>query len=211
MQIYGFPTFNVLKVLLTAEFCGVNYEFVQVDPSKGEHKTPEYLQLHPLGKVPALKDGEFTLFESAAICRYLASSSNAGLYAGNSKQKAHIDQWVDLITHHVGRWLGVFFFNEIVRVKFLRQAAIAEEMIEAQNFLDQHLPAIESQLGRYSFLTGDELTIADLVAFAYFDITEVTSASIEHYPEICRWYDSIKQTDECRQALSYFPNKQIFS
>lgn len=211
MQIYGFPTFNVLKVLLTAQYCGVSFDYVALDPSKGEHKSPDYLKIHPLGKVPALRDGEFTLFESAAICRYLATSSTTSLYTGNAKQKAHIDQWVDMITQHPGRWLAVFFFNEIVRVKLMQQPANQAEMDEARGFLDQQLPVIEVQLSRYSFLTGDELTIADLIAFAYLYITEITSVSIAAYPAICRWYALIKHSDECQQALGYFPNQQLFS
>lgn len=54
------------------EELGVPYELVDVDLMAGEHKTEAFLRLHPLGKVPALVDGEMTMFESAAICLYLA-------------------------------------------------------------------------------------------------------------------------------------------
>ena len=54
------------------EEIGAPYELVTLDFSKNEHKTAAYLKIHPHGAVPALVDGELTMFESAAICTYLA-------------------------------------------------------------------------------------------------------------------------------------------
>src|SRR5258705_12836566 len=54
------------------EETGAPYELVRLDLSRGEHKKPEYMKIHPHGSVPALDDGDLALFESAAICAYLA-------------------------------------------------------------------------------------------------------------------------------------------
>jgi glutathione S-transferase len=54
------------------EEAGQPYERVLTDISKGAQKTPEYLAINPMGKVPALRDGEATLAEAAAICAYVA-------------------------------------------------------------------------------------------------------------------------------------------
>jgi len=54
------------------EEIGAPYELVTLDMQKGEHKTPAYMKVHPHGAVPALVDGDLQLFESAAICAYLA-------------------------------------------------------------------------------------------------------------------------------------------
>ncbi|MBK7961480.1 MAG: glutathione S-transferase [Bdellovibrionales bacterium] len=60
------------RVSWMLEELNLNYEFVVLDPQKGETQTPEYLKLNPTGKVPTLSDGEFSIFESSAICSYLA-------------------------------------------------------------------------------------------------------------------------------------------
>ena len=59
------------RVLLTAEVKGIPYEGKLLEASKGEHKTPEFLAINPLGRVPAIRDGNFTLHESLAIMIYL--------------------------------------------------------------------------------------------------------------------------------------------
>ena len=59
------------RVLLTAEVKGIPYEGKLLEASKGELKTPEFLAINPLGRVPAIRDGNFTLHESLAIMVYL--------------------------------------------------------------------------------------------------------------------------------------------
>jgi len=71
MKLYWSPrsrSFSALWLMKTGE----PYERVLTDISKGAQKTPEYLAINPMGKVPAIKDGECTLAEAAAICAYVA-------------------------------------------------------------------------------------------------------------------------------------------
>lgn len=61
-----------MRVAFLLEEMGVPYTRVVLDRSKGEHKTPEYLRIHPHGLFPALQDGDMVIYESSAICLYLA-------------------------------------------------------------------------------------------------------------------------------------------
>lgn len=80
-DFHGFNlSFNTTKVLYVAEELGVEYRYTALDPSKGEHKTPEHLKRHPMGKTPTLNHDGNCLFESSTICRYLASVENSPLY-----------------------------------------------------------------------------------------------------------------------------------
>jgi glutathione S-transferase len=71
LKVYGsaMATSRVLATLLEKE---LPYEFILVDIAKGEQKSERYKKLQPFGKVPALDDDGFLLFESRAICKYLA-------------------------------------------------------------------------------------------------------------------------------------------
>ena len=72
MQLYWSPRSRSFAALWLMEETGRPYERVLTDISTGAQKRIEYLAIYPMGKVPALKDGEATLAESAAICAYVA-------------------------------------------------------------------------------------------------------------------------------------------
>ena len=72
MKLYWSPRSRSFTTLWLMEETGQPYERVLTDISKGAQKRPEYLAINPMGKVPALKDGDATLAEAAAICAYVA-------------------------------------------------------------------------------------------------------------------------------------------
>jgi glutathione S-transferase len=72
MQLYWCPRTRSFTALWLMEETGQPYERTRIDISKGAQKTPEYLAINPMGKVPALQDGGATLAEAAAICAYVA-------------------------------------------------------------------------------------------------------------------------------------------
>jgi len=72
LQLYWCPRTRSFSALWLMEETGVPYERVLIDISKGAQKTPEYLSVNPMGKVPALRDGDATLAEAPAICAYVA-------------------------------------------------------------------------------------------------------------------------------------------
>ena len=164
MKPYGFGTPNITKVLLTAEQLGMDYEYVHLNPAAGEHKTPEHLARHPLGKIPVLEHNGDCIFESAAICRYMANISDSDMYKGDAEQLAMIDQWIDFHCHHIGRWIGVYFFQEIVRKRFFNETIDEAAMEEARGYLAEQLPIMDKQLAAYPYLTGATITIADTIS-----------------------------------------------
>jgi len=72
MQLYWSPRSRSFTALWLMEETGQAYERVLTDISTGAQRKPEYLAINPMGKVPALKDGEAKLAEAAAICAYVA-------------------------------------------------------------------------------------------------------------------------------------------
>jgi glutathione S-transferase len=80
MQLYWSPRSRSFSALWLMEETGQPYERVLTDISTGAQRKPEYLAINPMGKVPALRDGEVTLAEAAAICAYVTERyPDAGL------------------------------------------------------------------------------------------------------------------------------------
>jgi glutathione S-transferase len=72
MKLYWSPRSRSFTTLWLMEETGQPYERVLIDITKGAQKSADYLKINPMGKVPALADGDATLAESAAICAYVA-------------------------------------------------------------------------------------------------------------------------------------------
>jgi hypothetical protein len=93
-RLHGFFTQNSMKALYVLEELGVDYEFCFVDLAKGENRTDSFRRKTPAGRVPVLEhDGEF-LFESGAICRYVAGVEHSPLFPADKLERARVDQWM---------------------------------------------------------------------------------------------------------------------
>jgi glutathione S-transferase len=205
MKIYGNKTFNAVKVVLTAEEAGMPYEYININLQTGEHKTPDYMKIHPLGKIPAMEHNGHPIFESNTMCRYIANVSASNLYSKDPLEAAKIDQTVDFIGYHAGRWIAVYFFQEIVRKVFQNAEPDQAAINEAAGFLKEQLPYIDGLLAKDDFLCGGHITIADCIALAMFMTSEYTSFNFDQYKNIGRWYSQMKKRPSYAAMMKHFP------
>ncbi|GFY94744.1 translation elongation factor EF1B, gamma chain [Actinidia rufa] len=101
---------NAFKVLIAAEYSGVQIELAQNFEMGVSNKTPEFIKMNPIGKVPVLETPDGPIFESNAIARYVTcSKSDNPLYGSSLMEYALIEQWIDFslmeIDKNISRWL----------------------------------------------------------------------------------------------------------
>ena len=96
IELYGVVRSRSNRAMWALEEIGADYAFYQLDFSKGDHRSDFFLSLNPAGKMPTLRDGDFVLTESGAICNYLGERfSDSGLVPqGGTKERALYDQWM---------------------------------------------------------------------------------------------------------------------
>ena len=95
---------NPMKVALLLEELGLAYEAIPVDTRKGEQFDPAFLSINPNAKVPAIVDGEVTIFDSNAILLYLADRSQQFVATDlHSPERAQTLSWLLFIATGVGR------------------------------------------------------------------------------------------------------------
>ncbi len=153
---------NTMKILWALDELGLPHRRVEAGGPFGDTDDAAFRAMSPLGQVPCLQDGDFSLFESNAILRYLANSNPAGaarLYPAEPKARAIVDAWLDLqqsamagpaatvLRGVAGVWPGARETPEI-------QIAAAHWATVWRS--------IEQRLARHRFLAGDSLTIADI-------------------------------------------------
>lgn len=96
MKLYYAAKSRATRPRWVLEELGIPYELVRLDPAKGETRTPEHRARHPLGHVPVWEEGDVRLFESAAICLWIAERHGGGrlLPAAGSPERGLTYQWL---------------------------------------------------------------------------------------------------------------------
>ena len=195
LKIYGADLSSPAnKVRFVANFLGLPYEYKRVSLRDGEHRKPEFLAIHPAGKIPVIDDEGFVLFESDAIIKYLASKQNSPIYPTELKKRALVDQWMDFVTIHVGGAMSKVLYNRVF-APVIKDEVDERSLQDGLNFLDRFLPVIESQLKKNKNLAGNEFSLADISLLANLDASEAAGIDLGKYSTITRWRNELKQKD----------------
>jgi glutathione S-transferase len=138
---------------------GTEFELVEVDRSKGQHKTPEYLAMNPNGRIPTLQDGDLALFETAAICLHLADHHPEAelIPAIGTRERSEVYQWLTFLTNSPQVDFWQFFRPEF----YVPPERHAEYKTVMAAHMARHLGVIDAHLEGRDFMVGNQLTIVD--------------------------------------------------
>jgi glutathione S-transferase len=199
-RLHGFYTQNTMKTLYVLEELGVEFEYRFVDLAKGENRTDAFRAMTPVGKVPVLEhDGEF-LFESGAICRYVASLEHSPLYPADKLQRARVDQWMTFFTCHPGRWLTDIYFEKIIKPMAGMGETDLAACDKAAKFAHQQLKVIERWLEMRDWLANDALSIAEPFALAYMEQVHAIGFSLDEHPRVQAWLQRLEAREGTERA-----------
>lgn len=117
IELYTAATPNGWKITIMLEECGLPYEAHSVDLGRGEQREPWFVELSPNGRIPAIRDGDLTLFESGAILHYLAEASGRFLPT-EPRRRWDVLQWLHWQMGGVGPMVGQSIsFNRYIEKK----------------------------------------------------------------------------------------------
>ena len=180
LTIYGSDLSGpAIKVRLVASYLGLEHKWQLINLREGEQKQEWFLKINPVGKVPAMDDNGFRLFESNAICKYLCEKSNSSLYPKDLKNHAIVEQWIDFISSHLVVHLMTVAFSRIFAPLFNRPIN-EQSLVDALKFLDQYFPIIEQQLAQHAFIAGNQISLADLILFSMLEPSEMSNVSLAY-------------------------------
>ena len=199
-RLHGFYTQNTMKTLYVLEELGVDFEYCFVDLMKGENRSDAFRAMTPVGKVPVLEhDGEY-LFESGAICRYVASTEHSPLLPADKLQRARVDQWMTFFTCHPGRWLTEIYFEQVIKpVAGMGETNIAA-CEKAAKFAHSQLKMVDRWLDTRDWLANDAFSIAEPFALAYMEQTHVIGFSLAEHPNVQAWLQRLETRDGTERA-----------
>ncbi len=163
VQILGkASSINVRKVLWTCHELGLPFDRHDWGSGFQDTNTPAFLALNPNAMVPVLRDGDFVLWESNTICRYLAAREGRhDLLGGDLQGRARVEQWMDWqATELNNSWRYAF-------MSLVRHSPQHQDPASLQAGLSgwtKHLRILDDQLAQGGpFVTGEGFTLADVV------------------------------------------------
>jgi len=195
LKIYGADlSAPANKVRMTANYLGLQYEYIRVKLREGENRQEWFKKMNPTCKIPVMDDDGFVLFESGAICKYLCSKHKSPLYPTELKARAIVEQWNDFVVIHVQGALSKIVFNRLF-AKFAGAEVDERSVQDGLNFVARFLPIIDEQLGRNPFLCGKELTLPDIALLSALDPCELARVDLSSYKKIVAWRSALKQKE----------------
>jgi glutathione S-transferase len=183
--LYDFlPSGNGYKVRLTAKRLAIPYRLVQMDITRGETRTPEYLAKNSNGRIPLLEvPGRGYLAESHAIIGFLAEGSE--LIPTDSWARAHMWQWLCFEQYHVEPNIGTARFW--LHHSHKTAAELGERLTEKIAKGHEALAVVERELEGKSYMVADRFTLADIALYAYIHVAPEGGVPLEAYPGIRAW------------------------
>ncbi|KAJ4316301.1 hypothetical protein N0V94_005510 [Neodidymelliopsis sp. IMI 364377] len=167
----------------------------------GQHKSDEYKKINPHATVPAATDGDLTITESNAILQYAADVTGAeSMYPKDLKHRALVNKW--LLWESCQWFPSCYIYLVEYVVKPLLKAEPDQKAVDAEAERFHTLAGIlNNQLGKTKWLTGDNVTIADIAVAAPMHLHAASCFPLDKYPNLKRWMtDNVEQLDSWKKT-----------
>ena len=180
ITLYTAATPNGWKVSIALEEMGLAYDVKLIDFATNDQKADWYTKINPNGRIPALDDDGFTLFESGAILLYLAEKTGQFLPT-DAQERSRVIQWLMFQMSAIGPMMGqanVFlrYFPEKI------QPAIDRYQREVTRLFR----VMDTQLASNEYICGD-YSIADMSLWPWVSGYDWSGVSVDPFPHLQRW------------------------
>ena len=201
LELHFFPSPNGVKIAIMLEECALPYQLNQVDITKGEQFSDEFLKISPNNKIPVLSDSEgpegpIALFESGAILLYLANKTGK-YFPGQSVNYYSSLQWLFWQIGHLGPMAGqTHYFRKFCEIKD------SHGIERFTNEMNRLYAVLDSQLANTECIAG-EYSIVDMACWPWVKYIEWQGQSFEEFANVKRWFDAIAARPAVQRAEAH--------
>jgi GST-like protein len=193
IDLYTWTTTNGRRAIIMAEEAGLPYNLNWINIQKGDQKTPEYEKINPYRKIPSLIDSDgpggkpATVFESVAICFYLAEK--AGKLLGSPAEKPNVLKWSMFHATNVLSTMGA-----LGRINDPSFEAGSKAQLET---MDKHLANNEYFAGSFS--------IADIIPYTRIAGVKHETVKVSDYPNVAKWVERVGARPGVKKGMEIKP------
>ena len=210
IKVYSWPTPNGHKVHVMLEECGYrlgrDWQAIPINIGTGDQFKPEFLEISPNNKIPALVDPQgpdgksISVFESGAILIYLAAKFGKFM-PSSDRQKYEVLQWLMFQMGGVGPMLGQNHHFRLYAPEKLPYA-IDRYTNEAKRIYG----VIDTQLAQHKFIAGSQYSIADIAIFPWLRNWANQGVVLGDYPHLKAWFDKIGERPAVQRGVQVLAN-----
>ena len=202
MKLYFHPqSGNSRRVLLVAAHLEAPLERIVVELSKGEQKGAPHLARNPNGRVPVLEDDGLVLWESRAIMQYLADRTpGQTLYPTELRARADVNRWLFWCAAHMAPANTILVQENFVKPLMGRGAADPAEVARGEALVAQFATILDAHLADRTWVSGDQLTLADYSLAAGFALAGPARLPIADHRQLRDWLGRVQELDAWRQT-----------
>ena len=205
IQLHYFPGNASLIPHILLEELGESFELLYVDRAKSAQKSAAYLKLNPNGLIPVLVDGEFVLYETAAVCLHLADThTKAGLApALGTPERAHFYKWLAWLTNTLQAALIIFYYPERW-VNEGNAAGAAEVKAHAEAKIGAMLDQMDAQLASHGkdWFLGERYSALDAYAMVLCRWTRGFARPARSLPRLGPYLERMLARPAVKKALA---------
>lgn len=183
IKLYGAMASRAHRVVWALKECGLAFDHVPTNFQDGSTRTPEFRAINPNGRVPAIDDDGFLLFESLAINLYLARKYGGSLGPLSPQEEALATQWSFWVTTEVEKPL---LFASANRRLFTESDEELAHLGIAK--LDRPFKVLDAHLDGKPYVLGDRFTVADLNIATVMDLAPQCGISLDAWPNVSEWH-----------------------
>ncbi len=188
ITIFGSPKSSSGRCFWCLEEVGAKYDVKPLNMREKEHKSEAYLKINPNGKVPALVDGDFKIWESMAINFYLAEAHKPELLGKDIKERGLVHQWSFWAIAEMQAPVIETFIQLVFVPEPNRDLALIEK---SKAKIPGLLSVLDSALANKTYLVGNEFTLADLNVASVVSICSAIQYDTSEYKNIQAWLGKI--------------------
>lgn len=188
---------NPTKVALFLEESGLPYEPIPIDTRKGEQHTPAYRAINPNGKVPAIVDGDATVFDSNAILLYLAQKTGKFLPEDTHAARGRLYSWLMFVGTGVGPYSG-----QAVHFRHHSPEQLPYAVNRYVFEVKRHYDILDAQLAKHRYMLGEVYTIVDMNLWGWARIVPFVLGddAFTKFPNVKRLVDEISARPAAARA-----------
>jgi glutathione S-transferase len=195
LKVFGTKSSRAARALWMCRELGIPHEHIEVHFADGSNHTAEFLAVNPNGKIPAIEDDGFRLWESMAINIYLAKKHDSPLLPKDLQQEMLVLQWSFWVMTEVEKPLLTVMLQRFELpegspgAKYLRERNPKDPAVEKQalDALEKPLTILEQQLTGRDYLLGAQFTVADLNVASVLAWSLAAKFDLSARPNVQQW------------------------